>query len=286
MWGNPGTPPILLPGTNQGMSTVEQTLLLDDETFVAEYTDAVRYDLEYGATHVDGPFYRSLLDEPGTVLDLATGTGRVALLLAGDGHDVVGVDSAEAMVNRAQAKADELFDEADRPSFVLGDVTELNLRRKFDLVTLSGNALQAFLADAERAATLNSVWRHLKPGGKFAFAVRFPHAADLASRLDVAAPWFTYVDFEGRDVYVSGTQHYHPVAQVMHHVTHRVLADGTPVAAPTHVALRYSFPQELESALRAARLNVVERFGDFDGSSLGESSPYMVYVCERASASR
>jgi ubiquinone/menaquinone biosynthesis C-methylase UbiE len=263
---------------------VDQTLLLNDDTFVAEYADAARYDLEYGATHIDGPFYRSLLSQPGTVLDLATGTGRVALLLAADGHQVVGVDAAPAMVARAETKAAELLDESAEGSatFLVDDATALNLRRKFDLVTMSGNALQAFLTDTDRAAVLNSVWRHLKPGGRFAFAVRFPQAAELAARLDVAAPWFTYVDFEGRDVYVSGTQHYHPVAQVVHHVTHRVFADGTPVTAPTHVAVRYSFPQELETALGAARLDVVERFGDFDGSALGEGSPAMVYVCRRA----
>jgi SAM-dependent methyltransferase len=255
-----------------------------DGIFAAEYADAVRYDLEYGTTHVDGPFYRSLLDEPGTVLDLACGTGRIGLLLAADGHEVVGVDNAPTMVEQAAAKAALLpaDDTVGGATFRVDDVTSLNLRRKFDLVVLAGNALQAFLSDAERDAVLATVWRHLSPQGRFAFAVRFPHAGDLATRLDAAVPWFAYADEEDRNVYVSGTQHYHPVAQVMHHVTYRVLEDGTPVAAPTHLALRYSFPQEIESALRAARLEVVERFGDFDGSPLSEASPSMVYVCQRA----
>lgn len=262
-----------------------------DGVFSAEYADAVRYDLEYGATHVDGPFYRSLLTEPGSVLDLACGTGRIGLLLAQDGHDVVGVDSAPSMIERAEAKAAFLLGDAEeetvgRAAFQVGDVTSLNLRRKFDLVVLGGNALQAFLADAERDAVLATVWRHLAPEGHFAFAVRFPHASELATRYDSAVPWFAYTDADARTVYVSGTQHYHPVAQVMHHVTYRVLEDGTAVEAPTHLALRYSFPQELESALRAARLEVVERFGDFDGSPLGEGSSAMVYVCRRAAGKR
>jgi len=262
---------------------VDQTLLLDDATLVTEYADAVRYDLEYGASDVDGPFYRSLLTEPGSVLELAAGTGRMALLLASDGHDVVGVDASAAMTELATAKAAALLTD-DAPgsvTFVQADATDLNLRRKFDLVVLSGNALQAFLTDADRAAVLNTVWRHLKPSGRLAFAVRFPHAALLAQRLDVAAPWFAYTDIDGHEVFVSGTQHYHPIAQVMHHVTHRVLADGSAVCEPTHVALRYSFPQELETALRAARLSVTERYGDFAGSPLDENSTSMVYVCQR-----
>jgi len=263
---------------------LQHALVLEDDN-LSEYSAAERYDLEYGSIEPDGAFYRALAaDSDGTVLDLATGTGRIALALAADGHSVTGVDLVEAMVERATAKAAEQTD-AD-VTFVVDDVRSLNLRRKFDLVTMSGNSLQALLTDADRAAALNTVWRHLKPGGRFAFAVRFPQAAELSARLDVAAPWFSYQDTLGRDVYVSGTQHYHPLAQVMHHVTHRVFADGTPVEEPTRIAVRYSFPQELESALRAARLEVVDRFGDFAGSSLTESSAYLVCVCQRAQSSK
>ncbi|MFZ0324406.1 MAG: class I SAM-dependent methyltransferase [Actinomycetes bacterium] len=259
---------------------LEHTLVLEDDN-LSEYLAADRYDLEYGSTELDGAFYRSLAARSGgAVLDLATGTGRIALALAAEGHSVTGVDVVDAMVDRASAKAADL-DDID-VTFLVDDVRTMNLHRKFDLVTLAGNSLQAFLSDADRAAALNAVWRHLKPGGLFAFAVRFPQVAELAARLDVAAPWFSYSDSLGRDVFVSGTQHYHPLAQVMHHVTHRVFADGTPVEEPTRIALRYSFPQELDAALRTARLEVVERFGDFDGSPLTEASPYLAYVCRRA----
>src|SRR3954447_7064995 len=70
------------------------------------------YDLEYGDYDADLDFYRqsALLvtarrQRTTRVLDLACGTGRVALALAAAGHRVTGVDAAPAMLALAQAKA-------------------------------------------------------------------------------------------------------------------------------------------------------------------------------------
>lgn len=167
------------------------------------------------------------------------------------------------------------------------DARTLKLRPRFDLVTLAGNAFQLFLTNDDRDAVLKAVYRHLTPGGVFAFALRFPQPAELARRVDLPELWHTYLDAEGRQVVVSGTQHYHPVAQAMHHETFRHFAvDGTPAAAPTSVALRYHAPQELEAALKAARFQVEGRFGDFDGSPLGENALAMVYVCRKPETTR
>ena len=176
---------------------------------------------------------------------------------------------------------------AEDVTWVRQDARELALRGRFDLVTLAGNAFQCFVSNDDRDAVLEGVWRQLQPGGVFAFSLRFPHPADLARRVDVPELWHTYLDAEGREVLVSGTRHFHPVAQVVHHETYRHFAvDGTPAAAPTSIALRYHFPQELETALRACRFEVVERYGDFDGAPLGEQASVMVYVCRKRPSTR
>jgi SAM-dependent methyltransferase len=250
---------------------------------VSEYADPARYDLEYGLPGADAPFYRALAQRcEGPVLDLATGTGRIALELARDGLAVTAVDVDPAMLAHAATKPG-----AEDVEWVEQDARALKLRAKFGLVTLGGNALQAFLTNDDRDAVLKAVHRQLKPGGVFAFAVRFPHPAELARRVDVPELWHTYLDAEGRQVMVSGTQHFHPVAQVMHHETYRHFAlDGSPAAAPTSVALRYHFPQELEAALKAARFQVEERYGDFAGAPLGEQATSMVYVCRKPEITR
>ena len=72
---------------------------------------------------------------PARVLDLGCGTGSLAVLLAGAGHDVTGVDFAPAMVARARAKAaaagvtvDLRVDDAADPGVPPGSVDVLLCR--------------------------------------------------------------------------------------------------------------------------------------------------------------
>ncbi|HUW15822.1 MAG TPA: class I SAM-dependent methyltransferase [Actinomycetes bacterium] len=257
----------------------EQTTALT----VEEYGDPARYDLEYGQPGADAPFYRQLADDvDGPILDLACGTGRIALDLARAGHDVTAVDVSDAMLAHAASKPG-----AEDVEWVQQDARELKLRPKFALVALAGNSFQAFLTNDDRDAVLKAIYRHLRPGGRLAFSIRFPQPHELARRVDVPELWHSYLDADGHQVLVSGTQHYHPVAQVMHHTTYRHFAvDGIPAEAPTSVELRYHFPQELEASLRAARFQVEERYGDFDGGPLGEQATTMVYVCRKPESVR
>jgi SAM-dependent methyltransferase len=239
--------------------------------FADEYGDPARYDLEYGAAGLDVPFYLSLAEHvDGPVLDVATGTGRVAFALAEAGREVTAVDVNPAMVAFAAAK-----DETDSVAWLEQDARELKVRGRFGLAVIAGNALQQFLSNADRTDVLKAVYRHLTPGGTLAFAIRFPHAAELARRVETPEIWHSYTDAAGSQVVVSGTQRYDAATQVMTHETYRQFAvDGTPAATPTATAVRYSFPAELQAALAAARFEVEATYADFAGTPLtAETAP-------------
>ena len=105
--------------------------------------------------------------------------------------------------------------------------------------------------------------------------MRFPHGSELARRVETPEIWHSYTDAAGSQVVVSGTQWYDASTQVMVHETYRQYAvDGTAAATPTTTAVRYSFPQELQAALEAARFEVEGVFVDFTGTPLTtESAP-------------
>jgi SAM-dependent methyltransferase len=98
------------------------------------------------------------------VLEVGCGPGRLSLRLArSHGFDVTGLDLDPAMIERARANAGREGDGARRPSFVVGDVTELTFPDEtFDLVvsTLSMHHW------ADPAAGLAEIARVLRPGGR------------------------------------------------------------------------------------------------------------------------
>ena len=98
----------------------------------------------------------------GSVLDAGCGTGENALLLAAQGHPVLGVDFAAAAIERAAAKA------ADRGlpvEFLVADALDLAaLGRTFDTVLDVG--LFHTFSDAERPRYAASLGAALRPGGR------------------------------------------------------------------------------------------------------------------------
>ena len=81
----------------------------------------------------DLAFYQRVAREVGgPVLELACGTGRIALPLAGAGLHVTGVDRSEAMLTIARRKLAALPDSMqERVTLVNQDISALNLGRRF-----------------------------------------------------------------------------------------------------------------------------------------------------------
>src|ERR1043166_7620595 len=95
------------------------------------------YDAFYesGASQ-DVAFYERIARETGgAVLELACGTGRIALPLAEAGLDVTGVDRSDGMLTIARRKLAALPPKVrDRLTLVNQDMSELNLGRRFAFI--------------------------------------------------------------------------------------------------------------------------------------------------------
>ncbi|MGH2621006.1 MAG: class I SAM-dependent DNA methyltransferase, partial [Anaerolineales bacterium] len=101
-----------------------------------------------------------------SILDLGCGTGGHAFPLAARGYRVTGVDVSPAMLREAERKlAGHTRDSV--PEFVLGDIRELELDRQFDAALMMFAVLGYQASDADLQLALQSVRRHLRPGGLF-----------------------------------------------------------------------------------------------------------------------
>ena len=133
---------------------------------------AVWHDVECAAYTADLDVWRTLADQAGgPILDLGCGTGRVALDLAGRGFDVTGIDSDPALIDALRVRARERGLQVDA---VPADARSFELGTAFALVISPMQVVQLLGGADGRARMLESVRRHLRPGGRFAAALANP----------------------------------------------------------------------------------------------------------------
>jgi len=110
-------------------------------------------------------FYRALAakakSDGGTVLEIACGTGRVAIRLAQDSVNVVGLDLSPEMIDIATQKSAGF----GNVRWVEGDMRSFQLGETFDLALIPGHAFQNLNFPQDQVACLDCIKRHLNPGG-------------------------------------------------------------------------------------------------------------------------
>ncbi len=106
---------------------------------------------------------------PIRILDVGCGTGLLTCALAERGHDVIGLDPAERMLEVAQTRPG-----GDRVRWLCGAAQDAPGDSPFDLVLMTGHAFQVLMTDAETLAALAVIRSATKPGGRFAFESRNP----------------------------------------------------------------------------------------------------------------
>ena len=126
----------------------------------------------------DVPFYvDEALRSGGPVLELAVGTGRIAVPIAASGIPVVGVDLSEGMLEVARERAQEAGAELDLRH---GDMRDPPVEGTFPLVLVPFRSMLHMETDTDRRAVLRAIKRHLAPGGRLIFDVFAPAADDIA----------------------------------------------------------------------------------------------------------
>lgn len=128
------------------------------------------YDAFFGDIRADAQFYLGRAGEAlgagGHVLEIGSGTGRVAEHFLREGYRVTGVDASQAMLDRAGIR---LAGFGDRYEGRLADVRTMAVGGDFGLVVAPYGMVAHLLSDEDRLATFQRVRAHLRPGGSFIF---------------------------------------------------------------------------------------------------------------------
>ena len=108
-------------------------------------------------------------------------------------------------------------------------------------------------------------------------------ARDSASVLPVSYTHLTYTNDKGFTVRITETREYDHVAQVLvYNLYRRWKEDGVEKERVTHIAIRYTFPQELNALLERSGFQILHQYGNWDKSPLTKDSPAIISVCKLA----
>jgi SAM-dependent methyltransferase len=249
------------------------------------------YDLDLVEDPGDVDLYLALATRTGgPILELAAGSGRIAVPLAEAGHDVTAVDLDPAMLERAWARATAAGRRvAGRLELVEADLLELDLpgagTYRLAFIALNSVFLMA-TRDAQRRA-LGTLARHLAPGGVAVVDVWLPEPVDLA-RFD-GRLILEYVRREpetGDEVTKVATARFDPTTAV---VDLTVIYEEGPAGGGTvrwirRDALRLVGADELRSMAEDAGLVVEQVAGSYDLEPIQPGIERSVVVARRPDA--
>jgi SAM-dependent methyltransferase len=226
------------------------------------------YDLDHDIT-LDLDFYRAYARISGSpILELACGTGRVALPLAEAGFEIHGMDISENMLEvcRRKVSAQGL---GERIQLIQADMAQFELPKKnFRLAFIALRSFMHLLEPREQLSCLECVHNHLRPEGTFILSVIAPAFERLSQK---PGPFILQREFDlpnGNRVLRYGRLVEHdPIRQVRQfefrfeeYDSAGMLIHGRTLPLYT----RYTFRYELEYLLKRARFKVLEVFRDYD----------------------
>lgn len=230
---------------------------------------AARYDESTGRERDDAELTAGLLAEladGGSALELAIGTGRIALPLRERGVPVLGIDLSEEMVARLRAKPG-----GDEIPVVIGDFATATVEGSFRLVYLVFNTIGNLTTQEAQVACFQNVAAHLEPGGRFLIEVGVPELQRLP-------PGETVRPFDVSDVHL-GFDEYDLADQglISHHFE---LVDGAweRVSMP----FRYVWPSELDLMARLAGMRLEDRWSGWRREPFTSESRQHVSVWRKA----
>jgi hypothetical protein len=208
------------------------------------------------------------LAKDGPALELAIGTGRIALPLAARGVEVHGIDASEKMVEQLRAKPG-----GDAVPVTIGDFADVAVDGRYRLVYIVFNTFFALLTQEDQVRCFANVAEHLTDDGAFVVEAFVPDVARFVRGQNVSAT-AVEVDRVTLDVATHDANEQRVRAMVVN------IEGGRANAYP--VQLRYAWPSELDLMARLAGLRLRERWSGWGRTPFTSSSGGHVSIYEGA----
>jgi SAM-dependent methyltransferase len=240
--------------------------------FYAKIYDAMT-SADWGEASADVTFFcREFQDIKGPVLELACGTGRVAIPLAKAGHEVHGLDASPAMLAVAIRNRQDLPAAIrDRLFLAEGNMQEFAFPMQFAGVYVTCRSFQHLLSPDDQENCLRCIHRHLRDDGIMVLNL-FDPRYDLLLPSETAAPVARSVlthAISGNKVLVEVLERVNDLVSQCLTETWRFTEFGSDNVRVVRqeeelLKLRWTFRQEMRHLLRLCEFRVLAEYSDFE----------------------
>ena len=204
---------------------------------------------------------------PGPALELAIGTGRVALPLAARGVEVHGIDASDAMVAKLRAKPG-----GDAIAVTIGDFADVPVAGRFSLIFVAFNTFFGLLTQEDQVRCFRNAAERLADDGVFVIEAFVPDVARFDRGQRVSA-----IRVEVDRVQLDAAK-FDPVTQT---VESQHVFLGTDGVRLNPVSIRFAYPPELDLMAQLAGLRLRERWSGWKREAFTSESGQHVSVYER-----
>ena len=242
---------------------------------LSEYDDPRHYDLE-NPLGAEKTFFLDLVEGTGGPgLDVACGTG----LLAGEmarcfGVEVTGIDLSAPMLSHARDMSGDL-----PVTYVQADCRDFDLPEWYALAIMTGHAFQNMITDDDVISLFRCVYKHLQPGGHFAFETRNPSASALVS--SCSRTFYRRLPRSAEGAIICSIARDYDSSQAV--LDYKVWRENTETGQErvSGGRLRFLTDDEIRGLLKRAGFQLQLVYGDWNRDSLTDYSPEMIYLCQK-----
>ena len=223
------------------------------------------------------PFYqKQAMKYGGPVLELACGTGRIAIPIAKKGIPIVGLDFSVKMLEQAKRNSKENNVEIE---WIEADMTNFSLSRKFSVIIMAAAAMNWVLENKVIEKCLTCIKNHLNQDGRFIFNVFNPNLEilmrDPSKKYDIDK----YPDPDGKGTVVVTVSNYYDKVNQINHVTSYSSIKNKEIVKK--LKLRMFFPQELDALLYYNGFRIDYKYGNFNEQPFTSDSNTQIVICHK-----
>ena len=210
----------------------------------------------------------------GPVLEMAAGTGRLALPIIEQGINYTGIELSSAFVKFARKK---LVKFRDLAQVLEGDMRNVDLDQQFQFIFIGFNSIFHLLNNEDVASFFSCVYSHLQDDGLFLIDAFVPHPIFLYR----AKQKYYVMEFDwpsGEHCIVNETNHYDSDTQI-NHIHWYFNTSGENEMDEYRFDMHMIFPDTMDRLLTEAGFVIKEKYGDYDKTPLDPESQLQIYVC-------